>query len=92
MGPNQKGVIHISKEQGWFMESTVVMDSTGYEQKMVNILKDPAYKRISKNATKMVACKLTQLMKVSGLPEVILKEIRTYSSRPPRIYGLPNIH
>jgi len=70
----------------------VILNTTDYKQKIISLLEDPAYRRLSKDPTDSTERKTTQLLKKSTLTEDTRKKLRPAGSRPPRLYGLPKIH
>jgi len=70
----------------------VILNTTDYKQKIISLLEDPAYRRLSKDPTDSTGRKTTQLLKKSTLTEDTRKKLCPAGSRPPRLYGLPKIH
>jgi hypothetical protein len=69
----------------------VVLGTTNYNQKIAALLKGQAYRKFKKNPTESVENKAFLLLKKSSISEV-RQQLWPQSLRPPRIYGLPNIH
>ena len=82
--------------------ATVVLDRVDYEAKMENLLKDSAYKKVTRNPTSRVEAKVSTALKeceqnghITGKKRLSLAH--QFSSPPPpppppQIYGLPKIH
>jgi hypothetical protein len=70
----------------------VILNTVDYEQKINAILEDSTYKELTKDPTDSVERKTALLLKKSKLAEDICKRLRPTGTRPPRLYGLPEIH
>jgi hypothetical protein len=72
--------------------TTVVLVTTDYNEKISAFLRAPTYRRLAKDPTDAVERKTNLLLKESSLPEEVIQQLRPHGSRPPRLYGLPKIH
>jgi hypothetical protein len=72
--------------------TTVVLHTSDYTEKVLAILDDPVYKKLSKDPTQSAEQKTVLLIKGSLLPEYVTELLQPYDSKPPRLYGLPKIH
>jgi ribosomal protein L30E len=73
--------------------STVVMDTSDYDDKLKRIVDDGTYTLLQKNPTKSLEAKVHKAVKTieEDVPESTRKLIPEYC-KPPQIYGLPKIH
>lgn len=69
----------------------VVLDTTKYNQKIAALLEGQAYIKFKKDPMESVENKIFLLLKKSSISEV-RQQLWSQSLRPPRLYGLPNIH
>ena len=60
--------------------------------KIGDLLEDPAYRMLARDPSETVERKTSLLLKMSTLAEEICKRVRSASTRPPRLCGLPKIH
>ena len=76
--------------------TTVVVDTKDYEQKISELLEDSVYKKISKDPTatweRKVMNELKKLSDESLIEPGLCDRLRPTASRPPKFYGLPKIH
>ncbi|XP_046393740.1 uncharacterized protein LOC124161462 [Ischnura elegans] len=79
--------------------ATVLMNSEDYHQKILDILRDQAYRKINRDPTDSVTRKTIALIKSCGLPTDTAKnlhppapDLHPPAPVPPRLYGLPKIH
>jgi hypothetical protein len=71
---------------------TVALNITDFKEKIKALLRALTYRRLAKDPTEAVEHKTTLLLKKSSLPEEVIQQLRPQGSRPPRLYGHPNIH
>ncbi|XP_069673690.1 uncharacterized protein [Periplaneta americana] len=71
---------------------TVLLSSTQYQEKINQLLNDPAYKILKKDPTSSVERRTNQLIKKSSLRAESKRLVSPSGSIPPRLYGLPKIH
>jgi hypothetical protein len=72
-----------------------VLDTVDYNQKIGTLLQDPPHIRLAKGPTTTVERKTTLvrvLLNKSTLAKKVCRRLDPASTRPPRLYGLPNIH
>ncbi|KAJ4426524.1 hypothetical protein ANN_27338 [Periplaneta americana] len=72
--------------------ATVFLSSTQYQEKIDQLLNDPAYKILKKDPTSSVERRTNQLIKKSSLRAESKQLVSPSGSIPPRLYGLPKIH
>ncbi|KAJ4430702.1 hypothetical protein ANN_19293 [Periplaneta americana] len=72
--------------------ATVLLSSTQYQEKIDQLLNDPAYKILKKDPTSSVERRTNQLIKKSSLRTESKRLVSPSGSIPPRLYGLPKIH
>ena len=76
--------------------ATVVMDRSECEKKIEDMLSENTYWRLKKNPTSTIERKIDQALKQAEKDGDLPKEQRLYltpwSSSPPQLYGLPQIH
>ena len=76
--------------------TTVVMDTKDYEQKISELLEDSVYKKLNKDPTatweRKVMNELKKLSDESSIEPGLRDRLRPIASRPPKFYGLPKIH
>jgi len=70
----------------------VILSTVYYKEKITSLLEDPSYRRLARDPTDSTERKNILLLKKSTLTEDICKQLRPAGSRPPRMYGLPEIH
>jgi hypothetical protein len=67
-----------------------------YDEKMLELLKDNAYKVMKKDPTNLFMEKNNALIKkmrtLEHINEYKKKQLMTYNSVAPKVYGLPKIH
>jgi hypothetical protein len=61
-------------------------------RKIATLLEDHAYRMLKKNPADSVERKTTLLLKKLSISEEAYQKLRSQASRPPRLYGLPQIH
>jgi hypothetical protein len=66
--------------------TTVIMNTTDYIQKMTSLLQDPSYRILPKDPTESTERKTTNFIKKSTLPVELSKKLCPTGSRPPRLY------
>ena len=88
-----KNIVILPADKG---NATVVLNRVDYEAKMENLLKDSAYKEVTRNPTSRVEAKVSTALKecerkghITGKKRLTLAH---QSSSSPQIYGLPKIH
>jgi hypothetical protein len=69
----------------------MVHSTVNYTWKIAALLEDQAYRMLKKDPPESVECKTILLLKKSSFSEVC-QQIRPWSLRPPRLYGLLKIH
>jgi hypothetical protein len=72
--------------------AAVVMGTSNYNRKISTLLQDMAYAMLKTDPTESIERKTVLLLKMSSFPEEVCQQVRTQGSRPPRLYGLPEIH
>lgn len=72
--------------------ATVILERRDYEQKMLQLLDDPAYRKIKTDPTKKIQESTAILLKNGALEENDIKRLRQRSAVAPRMYGLPKTH
>jgi hypothetical protein len=70
----------------------VILNTVDYKQKIISLLEDTSYRRLTRDPTDSTERKTTLLLKKPTLTEDICKQLRPAGSRSPRLYGLPKIH
>jgi predicted GIY-YIG superfamily endonuclease len=72
--------------------SSVIMKSKEYKEKMLKLLSDPIYEKLNRNPTTTYESKLTTLLHEAPIHKDLIKELSPSDSRVPKIYGLPKYH
>ena len=76
--------------------STVVIDKKEYIRKAEELLRQPTYKPIPTDPTNryknMLIILLKKIKTEGGIDEVTYRRIYPKGARPPKFYGLPNVH
>ena len=72
--------------------ATVILNTVYYKQKTTSLLEYPSCRRLARDPINSTERKTTLLLKKSTLTEDICKQLRPAGSRPPRMYGIPEIH
>ncbi|XP_046401606.1 uncharacterized protein LOC124167667 [Ischnura elegans] len=72
--------------------ATVLLNTDDYHRKVLDILQDPAYRRLSRDPTDSITRKTIALIKKSGLPIEAAKRLYPPAPAPPKLYGVPKIH
>ena len=77
--------------------STVILDKTDYDQKMLSLLNDEsAYRILNRDSTKCIERRLNSfiynLFKSQRISQMQYYQLRSTDATAPRLYGLPKIH
>ena len=76
--------------------ATVVMNRSEYTEKIEDLLKDPVYRKITKDPTSATERKITRELKKleqeKHITKTLMNRLKPTASRPPKLYGLPKIH
>ncbi|GJQ79358.1 hypothetical protein Trydic_g16219 [Trypoxylus dichotomus] len=72
--------------------TTVIIDTEEYKQKIKMLLEPPTYVTCHRNPTSSVLRETKRLVKVSSLPDDMKEQVIVTEALPPRLYGLPKIH
>ena len=77
--------------------STVILDKTDYDQKMLSLLNDEStYRILNRDSTKCIERRLNSfiynLFKSQRISQMQYYQLRSTDATAPRLYGLPKIH
>jgi len=70
----------------------VIMDSSDYDSKMLDLLSTSTYKPLAKNPINSITTLVTKVIKSSSLDPTIQKHLLPHNHQTPRIYEQPKIH
>ncbi|KAK5650122.1 hypothetical protein RI129_001151 [Pyrocoelia pectoralis] len=88
---NNKDILILRADKG---NSTVIVNTSDYNEKMMDLLNSNEYKKSNSNPTTYLEKRTKTLINSTNLSDEIKRELipREKSSRVPKIYGLPKIH
>ncbi|XP_046391554.1 uncharacterized protein LOC124159689 [Ischnura elegans] len=72
--------------------ATVLMTRKDYNEKISQLLDDPAYQQLKSNPTTRIERQVKELIKRSSIPQETQRNLIPSAEKPPRLYGLPKIH
>ncbi|XP_071441632.1 uncharacterized protein [Hetaerina americana] len=72
--------------------ATVILKTEDYRRKILDLLDDAAYRKLSRDPTESITKRTVELIKKSNIPTEISRNLRPQAPAPPRMYGLPKIH
>ncbi|XP_046406345.1 uncharacterized protein LOC124171246 [Ischnura elegans] len=72
--------------------ATVLMTRKDYNEKISQLLDDPAYQQLKSNPTTRIERQVKELIKRSSIPQETQRNLIPRAAKPPRLYGLPKIH
>ena len=84
-----KDILILPADKG---NATVIMKTTDYNGKILDILNTNDYKKVTRDPTAQILRKTNQLIRSSTLHTDTKKRLYKSEALPPRLYGLPKIH
>jgi hypothetical protein len=72
--------------------ATVIMNTSDYDSKILDLLSSSTYKPLAKNPINTITNLVTKAIKSSSLDPNIQKCLIPHNPQTPRIYGQPKIH
>ncbi|OXA42279.1 putative nicotine oxidoreductase [Folsomia candida] len=90
---NDQNVVICPADKG---NATVIMNRSDYNEKIEEMLSDPAYQMLQNDPTKelesKIQTKLMNLLKQKRISKSLYNDLAPKNSRAPVFYGLPKIH
>jgi hypothetical protein len=86
---NNHDIIILKVDKG---NATVIMNTSDYDAKILDLLSSSSYKPLAKNPLNTITNLVTKAIKASSLDPSIQKCLIPLNPTTPRIYGQPKIH